>query len=132
MHYVFDVSYELADANIARLVAPLDSSTLEGFVAALVPVNAAADGADGFRWRLQTDSGDATAIRAFEWPRSVTAHVVIVDLSAWADVESLADVRLRDCHRRRCSSNAGTWFERAIDAHDVLLVDTDRPPSDHR
>jgi uncharacterized protein DUF3291 len=61
------VAFELAQVNIGRLVAPLDDAQLADFVALLDPVNAAADIAPGFVWRLQTDDGDATAIRAFEW-----------------------------------------------------------------
>ena len=58
-------AYHLAQCNIARLRAPLDSPALVDFVAALEPVNALADRAPGFVWRLQTEEGDATAIRAF-------------------------------------------------------------------
>jgi hypothetical protein len=41
--------YELAQINISRLLAPLDSEQLADFVAALDPVNAVADAAPGFR-----------------------------------------------------------------------------------
>jgi Domain of unknown function (DUF3291) len=57
------VDYVLAQVNIARLRAPLDSPQLTDFVAALDPVNAAADAAPGFVWRLQTEDGNATAVR---------------------------------------------------------------------
>ena len=53
----------LAQLNVARLVAPLDSAELAGVVEALEPVNAVADAAPGFVWRLQDDEGDATSIR---------------------------------------------------------------------
>ena len=45
--------YELAQVNIARLLAPLDDPLLADFVANLEPVNALADRADGFVRRLQ-------------------------------------------------------------------------------
>ena len=60
-----DSSHVLAQVNIGRLVAPLDSPQLADFVAWLDPVNAVADAAPGFVWRLQTEDGDATALRAF-------------------------------------------------------------------
>ena len=41
--------------NIGRLLAPLDSDQLADLVAALDPVNAAAEAAPGFVWRLQTE-----------------------------------------------------------------------------
>ena len=55
------MEYHLAQLNIARFLAPPDSPRQHAFVDALVPVNALADDADGFVWRLQTDDGDATA-----------------------------------------------------------------------
>jgi Domain of unknown function (DUF3291) len=52
----------LAQVNVARLSAPLDSPQLADFVAALEPINALGDASPGFVWRLQTDDGDATAV----------------------------------------------------------------------
>ena len=63
------MEFVLAQVNIGRLRAPLDSPQLAGFMAALDPVNALADAAPGFVWRLQTEDGNATAVRAFEWDR---------------------------------------------------------------
>jgi hypothetical protein len=103
-------SYHLAQVNIARLVAPLDSPQLADFVAALDPVNAAADAAPGFVWRLQTEDGDATSIRAFEWDQAGSAGVII-NMSVWESVEALAAFAYAAPHvgvlRRRRA-----WFER--------------------
>jgi Domain of unknown function (DUF3291) len=41
------VGYVLAQVNVARMLAPMDSPLLADFVAALEPVNAAADAAPG-------------------------------------------------------------------------------------
>ena len=57
------MEFVLAQVNIGRLRAPLDSPQLAGFMAALDPVNALADAAPGFVWRLQTESGNATDVR---------------------------------------------------------------------
>ena len=54
-------SWHLAQVNIAILRAPLDPPQLAWFVSMLEPINALADGAPGFVWRLQTEDGDATA-----------------------------------------------------------------------
>ena len=77
------MAVHLAQVNIALPVAPLDTARLAGFVAALEPVNALADRAPGFVWRLQTEDGDATAIRAFDDER------LIVNLSVWESLEAL-------------------------------------------
>lgn len=44
---------ELAQLNIATLVAPLDSPVLADFVADLDRINGLADKSPGFVWRLQ-------------------------------------------------------------------------------
>ena len=53
--------FHLAQCNVARLVAPLDSPRLADFVAALDPINARADAAPGFVWRFSeaTDVADS-------------------------------------------------------------------------
>lgn len=48
--------------NIGRLVAPIDDPRIAEFVAQLEPINALADSAPGFVWRLQSSSGNATDI----------------------------------------------------------------------
>jgi len=82
--------YRIAQVNVARLRAPLDSVELTDFVAALAPVNASADQAPGFLWRLQTEDGNSTSIRAFEWDVAGSAGV-IVNLSVWETIEQLSE-----------------------------------------
>jgi heme-degrading monooxygenase HmoA len=82
----------LAQLNVAVPVAPLDGPELAGFMEALEPVNALADAAAGFVWRLQTEDGDATAIRAFD-------DRVMVNMSVWASVEALAAFVFSGEHR---------------------------------
>jgi heme-degrading monooxygenase HmoA len=72
----------VAQLNIARLLAPIESPRLSGFVRRLDEVNAAADGAPGFVWRLQSESGNATDIRPW-------GDDVIVNMSVWESVEAL-------------------------------------------
>jgi Domain of unknown function (DUF3291) len=88
----------LAQLNVAVPVAPLDGPELADFMANLEPVNALADAAPGFVWRLQTEDGDATAIRAFD-------DRVMVNMSVWTSVETLAafvfSVEHRAIMRRR-------------------------------
>ncbi len=80
---------DLAQVNIARLAAPLDSLQLADFVAGLDPVNAEADLAPGFVWRLQTDSGNATEVEGFG-DDAGDGVAVITNRSTWREVESLA------------------------------------------
>jgi GNAT superfamily N-acetyltransferase len=75
--------HHLAQVNVARLLAPLEDPQPEPFVSALDPVNAVADAAPGFVWRLRTEEGDATSVRAFPDPD------ILVNMSVWTSVEAL-------------------------------------------
>jgi hypothetical protein len=76
-------------------------------------VNALADAAPGFVWRLQTEDGDATAVRIWDDPR------VIVNLSVWTSLDALWAFIYGGAHfgvmqRRR------QWFERPVESHMAL------------
>ena len=110
------VDYLLAQVNIGRMLAPLDSPQLADFVAALDPVNAAADAAPGFVWRRQTEDGNSTAEHAFGWDRTgilatwVSLPVAVPMLGAMADSRlSLRDreLFLAEPHIAALSVSAG-------------------------
>ncbi len=77
-------AFHLAQVNIGLPIEPVESERLRGFVELLEPINALADVAPGFVWRLQTEDGDATAIRAFDDER------LIMNMSVWESVEAYA------------------------------------------
>jgi heme-degrading monooxygenase HmoA len=97
----------IAQLNIARAKAALESPLLAEFMAALDPVNALADCSPGFVWRLQTEDGNATAVRALDDDR------IIVNMSVWESIDALANFVYRSDHiavmRRRRE-----WFERVV------------------
>lgn len=100
-----DSAAHVAQVNIALPKAPIDSPLLEEFAELLDPINALADRSPGFVWRLQTEDGDATAVRGFGDDR------LIVNMSVWESVDALAEFVYRSGHvdvmRRRRE-----WFER--------------------
>lgn len=104
--------YELAQLNVAVMKEPLDSPRMADFVANLDRINALAESSPGFVWRLQTDEGDATALRPL-------GDDTIVNMSVWRDVAALHDYVYRSAHieimRRRKE-----WFERMTQAYTVL------------
>jgi hypothetical protein len=102
-------AYELAEVNIARLKTPLDSPQLKDFVDALDPVNADADAADGFVWRLQSDTGNATDVPVFgdSW--------LILNMSVWRDADSLTAYMYQGRHREMLARRR-EWFERVEEA----------------
>ena len=112
------MGYVLAQVNIGRLRAPLDSPQLDSFIAALDPVNAAADTAAGFVWRLQTEDGNATAVRAFEWDQAGSAGVIL-NMSVWESVEALAAFVYSRQHRQVLRRRR-EWFEQMAEAYLAL------------
>ncbi len=105
--------YHIAHVNIAHLKAPIDSPLLAGFVAELDPVNALADKAAGFVWRLQSDSGDATAIPVFGDPE------LIINLSVWESIEALKAFAYGGQHLA-VMRQRGQWFHRMVEASQTL------------
>lgn len=104
---------ELAQLNIARMQAPIDSPQLADFVAELDGINALADGAQGFVWRLQSDQGDATEVPHDFGPD------MLVNMSVWASVDDLHQFIYRTAHAT-VMSRRREWFERMADAYQVL------------
>ena len=102
--------YHLAQVNIGRVVAPMDSPEMAGFVSQLQPINALADRSPGFVWRLQNASGNATEIQPYEDPR------ININMSVWESVEALKEFVYKSGHivplRDRLK-----WFEKPAEAH---------------
>lgn len=105
-------AFELAQLNVARMKEPLESPTMADFVANLDRINAIAESSPGFVWRLQTDEGNATALRPL-------GADTLVNISVWKDVASLNKYVYQSAHveimRRRKE-----WFERMREAWVVL------------
>jgi Domain of unknown function (DUF3291) len=97
--------FQIAQINIARLRAPLDDPLLAGFVARLDEINALADSAPGFVWRLKTDDGDATALRPYE------DDLIIVNMSVWETPAQLREYVYRSMHVEVMKQRK-SWFER--------------------
>jgi hypothetical protein len=105
--------WHLAQLNVAIPRAPVDDPLMREFMSLLAPINALADQSVGFVWRLQTEAGDATAIRGIDDDR------FMLNLSVWEDLESLWNFTYASRHldvvRRRRE-----WFERHVDVYLVL------------
>ena len=96
------MDHHLAQLNIARPRAAFDSPEMAGFMALLDEINALAERSPGYLWRLQDESGNATAYRPY-------GSDVAVNLTVWESVETLRafvyrSVHLEPMRRRR------EWF----------------------
>jgi Domain of unknown function (DUF3291) len=97
--------FHLAQLNIGRFRAPLEDPIMEGFRAELDPINALADRAPGFVWRLQTEEGNATAIRPYAGD-----DLMAINLSVWESLESLRQFVYNSPHLETLRARK-QWFE---------------------
>jgi hypothetical protein len=95
----------IAEVNVGIARGATDSAVMADFMAALDPINELADDAPGFVWRLQTEDGNATAIRPFEDER------MLVNMSVWESIEELAEFVYRSGHVE-VMRRQREWFER--------------------
>jgi heme-degrading monooxygenase HmoA len=98
-------TYHLAQVNIARSITPFEDPAMAGFIARLAEINALADGAQGFIWRLQGEGGDATYLRPYDDDR------ILFNLSVWNSIEDLKAFVYRSAHRELIKQRH-QWFEK--------------------
>jgi hypothetical protein len=106
-------AFHLAQLNIGRIHHPLDDPRMAGFVDRLADINALAEASDGYVWRLQGDSGDATGIKVTDDPR------VIVNLTVWESVDQLYAFTYQTEHVE-VFRGRHAWFEQWPGPHLVL------------
>ena len=97
--------FHLAQLNIAAFQSLPDDPANAEFFASLDRINALADAAPGFVWRMLGDgTNDATGIRAYPDPR------ILINMSVWTGLAELGAFVYRSGHlevmRRRHQ-----WFE---------------------
>ncbi len=98
--------YHLAQVNVARMRAPLDSPPMASFVARLDEVNALADRSTGFVWRLK----DASGVQVYDDP------LVLVNLSVWESAEVLKEYTYSAGHVEVFRAR-GQWMAPPSEAH---------------
>ena len=85
------MSYHIAQANYARMVAPIDDPVMVEFVDLLTPINTLAEESPGFAWRLVADEGEL-GIYAFDDDR------VLFNMTVWEDIEALEAFTYKSRH----------------------------------
>ncbi|MGL4611320.1 MAG: DUF3291 domain-containing protein [Trueperaceae bacterium] len=96
--------YHIAQLNIGRMLYPLSDERMQGFTSQLEPINKLADGTPGFVWRLQDETGDATALRPFP------DDMMIVNFSVWESIDALFQYTYYSDHAKVFRERK-QWFE---------------------
>jgi len=97
--------HALAQINIGRIRAPLDSDAMSGFVTRLDEINALADRAPGFVWRLQDEHGNNTSLHAWDDER------LLLNMSVWESIEQLRAFTYETAHAEVLRQRRD-WFEK--------------------
>jgi heme-degrading monooxygenase HmoA len=105
--------YHLANFNIARMVAPLESPVMQGFVDELDRINQLADKSPGFVWRNKDQNGTPTHNRPYD------DAMILINLSVWESVEALRQFTYHSDHREVFRQRR-KWFAPMKDPYLVL------------
>jgi len=105
--------FDIAQLNVGRAVAPLDSAVMADFMNWLDEINALAERSPGFVWRLQGDNGNNTDLKVSDDP------LFIVNLSVWSSIDALYEFTYRTDHKA-VFKRRHEWFERLGRPNTVL------------
>lgn len=99
-------AHHLAQINVARFIREKTDPANAAFMEALSAVNAAAEAAPGFVWRLVGSGDNAVDVDVVPGdPR------LIVNLTVWRDLESLAAFTYRHQDHLAIMRRRREWFE---------------------
>lgn len=101
--------WHIAQINIGRMAAPLDSPIMAEFMNNLDKINALAEASPGFVWRLTGDGNNATSLRPYDDER------IIVNMSVWKSVDDLKQYVYNSDHAGYIKKRK-EWFERMTQA----------------
>ena len=104
--------FQLAQVNIAKMRAPLDSPVMRDFTARIQEINALADRSPGFVWRTGLSDG-ASYLRPFD------DDSLLFNLSVWESIEHLRDYVYQGTHRELFQDRQ-RWFEPMAQPHLAL------------
>ena len=100
------MQYQLAEINVATFRVPMADPVNAEFIANLDRVNALAEAAPGFVWRLVGEGNNALEIQAFENPNTA------INMSVWTDMDVLANFVYRSDGHREIMRRRKEWFDR--------------------
>ena len=101
----------IAQINVARMIAPFDSSTMKEFRDFIDPINQLAESSPGFLWRYTNELED----ERIHFPD----NYIVVNISVWETVEDLHEFVYRTVHSYFIKSRK-RWFHQLGHPHTAL------------
>lgn len=108
-------NFYIAEFNIARLKAPLDSPSMKEFVDFLAPVNRFAEESPGYIWRLVAPDGQSSTFL----PPAYEDEMIVTNLTVWQDIDSLRNFVFQTVHAYFLRSRF-KWFDQIAEYRTVL------------
>ena len=96
--------HHLAQINVGKAKHPMDDVRMAGFTGPIDAINAIADRAAGFVWRLQSETGNALDIIVTPDP------LFNINMSVWDNLESFENFVWKTAHAKVYAGKAA-WFE---------------------
>ena len=101
----------IAQINVARMRAPLDTDTMKEFRDFIAPINMLAESSSGFIWRFREE--DYPDLPPHE------DEMLAINMSVWADLEELQEFTFKTVHSYFIRSRK-KWFHQLGHPHVVL------------
>lgn len=99
---------QLAQLNIAEGVVDMDSPQMQPFTGRIDAINALADRADGFIWRLTDDDADVDGALSLRLPGD---SKTLVNMSIWENVEALFSFVYKTAHAKVMTDNRDNFVD---------------------
>ncbi len=107
------MEFHLAQINIGKILAPMDSPVMAEFAANLNNINALAESSEGFVWRLKEENNNATSIKVFE------DEFLLINMSVWKDTDTLFKYVYQTAHVEYVKRRK-QWFEKMTEMYMAL------------
>ncbi len=106
-------AWQIAQVNVAKLIAPLDDPRIDDFREALDHINRLGESQPGFVWRAKGAGFDATDCRVWDDPE------VLINATVWDSIEQLAAFAYRTEHRHFVRRRL-EWFAQMDEAFQAI------------
>lgn len=113
------MNYHIAQANIARMRAPLGTPEMKGLADRIGEMNKLAEQSRGFVWRLKDSEIAPNALLAFADYFPCQSGRLFYNMSVWESIEDLKNYAFKSLHSEMLRDRQ-KWIEQFERAHSAL------------